>query len=430
MQAEESIIAAAILDPTGEAIDIFREIISPEDFYANANQLMMRAILAIRDRGEGVDIVTVKAELASKGQLDDAGGPDKIDWIANFSLRANAQFADNAEVIFQLAQKRRCQEAGRLLSERGYDPTESAEGMFEAFSKSLNSIAERMGRRKDKPKTIADHVRNVARLRGQGVELSSYIGIPNLDAATRGVARGENVVIGGMTGHGKTLVAAQNLHQASERGVPGLFITREMTGDDLGSRILGGMTTVPEDLWQQESATVLRHVDEFYANRAPIFVAESPTSISDVEKVIQWSVKEHKIGIVALDYVQLVKGDGQNREQQVGDVSRRFKQCLLKHRIVGLLLSQLNREPARLGRMPILSDLRDSGSVEQDADIVVFAYWEAKCNPKADANLYRLIIAKNRKRGIQSPIVEMRIDPYRQWLFPIEPEDQWEAARR
>lgn len=425
--AEQSVLCLEMLDPTGYWIPIVDEIAPVEDFYHDVHQHVQRAILSVHSRDGVASLLTVTEELKRMDLFNYCGGDEALDDIYR-KVYFGPQAAAHADIIARCAAKRRMVNAAEELLRRGYDPTETVEEAYDVFSKSLNDLGEMIAKRGNTPLTMREHMLSIVDDIQQGRKPTKFIMIPEVDRMTGGAGVGEMWVLGALTSMGKTLCMMQMTHTAADNDEPVLIISNEMPGKSLASRLMRKASLMPEDHYESNTAQLRIDIEKFYGTKAPIIVAEFCSTIAEVERAIERAVREHKISVVALDYCQLVSGTGQTREQQVGDVSRRFKRCLTRHKLIGLLLSQLNRSSAKEARMPVLSDLRDSGSIEQDADIVLFPWWEAKQNPQASPFDYKIIQAKNRPRGVRMQMVDLVVDPYEQWLRPKEFEsaaDDW-----
>lgn len=425
LDAERSVLCLEIIDASGYAIAAARAEVEPDEFYSDVHGSIQRSILAIADRDEPVTILTLENQLSIEGKLLDIGGREYLVELTH-AIYLGPHAAYHARMISRAAKKRRMIAFAKELLAESRDETKEPSEVFESASNRLATIGKKINRTRIVPTSLREHQILVAEKYGRGEKPTRFIGIEPLDIALSGIARGENVVIAGATSHGKTLTALQWLQSAAARGVPSMIISKEMRGAELADRTLSIVTALHRDEYHQHNELLSADINRFYEHRAPITVFEECDTIDDVERAIEAGVRDYGIEVVALDYLQLIKGEGQNREQQVASVSRRWKQCLLKHNVIGLCLAQINRESSKLSRKPTLSDLRESGAIEQDADVVVFVYWEAKNNAAASPFLYRLLIAKTRQRGTRVPEIEMRIDPERQWLFPCEqrqPED-------
>lgn len=273
---------------------------------------------------------------------------------------------------------------------------------------------------KKRPRLVSllSTVRRVAEEAITGGQRTLSVGIPALDRAIGGVALGELVVIGARPSHGKSLVAMQWLDAAAAKQHSGLIVSEEMSAMALARRSLLFLSDVSESEWQSNNRRLVFDINEHFAERAEVMIAESCGTAAMAEKMIDEAVSKHGVSIVAVDYAQLLRGDGANRYEQVTNTSVRLKQCAVRNNIVLLLLCQLSRDiDKRPDRVPKMSDLRDSGQIEQDADVILFLQWPWKDVPTYEhPNEYRVYVAKNRNRGISESVIQMQIRASRQRL--------------
>lgn len=248
-------------------------------------------------------------------------------------------------------------------------------------------------------------------------------GISELDASIDGVNPGEVAVIAARPGHGKSALAFQWIDSAAEAGIAGLVISEEMSATEIGKRRLLTISNVNQKQWVPASVAHLREeVDEFYSLRAPVYVVENCTTIDRAEEVIDQFCSLHGVGIVAVDYLQLLGGRAGERYEIVTEISRRIKQCTRRNNVRTLLLSQLNREvEKRPDNEPKMSDLRESGGIEQDADLILFAQWPHKFSSDIPENEYRIFAAKRRNGPIREGKIVTQFDPERQRFGTIDP---------
>jgi replicative DNA helicase len=171
----------------------------------------------------------------------------------------------------------------------------------------------------------------------------------------------------------------------------------------------------------RETSRLRFDANEHFKQRAPIIIAEKCSTAAGAERAIETAVRKHGVKIVAVDYAQLLKGTGDNEQERIGDVSQRMKDMAMKHDLIVLLLAQLNRGiESRDDRTPTLGDLRGSGSLEQDADVVLFPVWPWKFDAGyPQVREYRIYQEKNRSRGRKELLTIMRINPERQRLEEI-----------
>ncbi len=241
-------------------------------------------------------------------------------------------------------------------------------------------------------------------------------GITELDDSIDGIAPGEVCVLAGRPGHGKSAVGFQWLASAAELGVSSLIISEEMGHLEIGKRRLLSIASLPQEMWVAASAASLRKdIDQYHKNRADVYVVESSNTIDRAEEVIDQFAQLYNVGLVMVDYLQLLGARTKDRYEVVTEVSRRIKQAARRNNIAILLLSQLNREvEKRDDNDPKMSDLRESGQIEQDADLILFTQYPCKFDHNAPKDQYRIVCAKRRNGPIRQARVETRFDPGRQ----------------
>lgn len=248
------------------------------------------------------------------------------------------------------------------------------------------------------------------------------LGLPDLDnALSGGVARGEMVIIAGRPSHGKTTIGLQCLDHLT-REVPVLILSEEMSVRALAERSFLGMSDVQLKSLNYFREQAHKDVTNHFNERMSFYVVESCSTVERACAAIDMAVEEKHVEAVAVDYVQLLRGNGNSRYEQVSDVSTKLKQSAVKNNVLLLALCQLNRAPdSRPTTCPRMSDLRDSGQLEQDADVIVFVEWLYRTSPEAhDKSEYRMYVAKNRNRGIQTSIIDCVFMPERQRIFVKE----------
>jgi replicative DNA helicase len=213
-------------------------------------------------------------------------------------------------------------------------------------------------------------------------------------------------------------------------GHPGLIVSEEMSAIALGKRTLNYVSDLSEDCWHGATCDLRVSVNDHFEHSASIYIAESCGTAEAACKVIDSVCEQHGCKIVVVDYAQLLRGVGNSRYEQVTSVSVAMKQAAVRNNVVLLLLCQLSRDiEKRPERQPKLSDLRDSGQIEQDADVVLFLQWPVRDDPGyRPVDEYRIYVAKNRNRATRRSPVVMKFSPTRQRLRPggvqeFTPED-------
>lgn len=429
LNAERSVLGCQMLDP--RTVDPVAAIIGVKDFYADSHQSMQKAILALHGDGIPSDVMTVVDRLDQMQKLDDVGGLAYVTEILE-SVPHAGNAIHYAELVAETSRRRQAIAISRNLNDSAFNPSCSSAELLEAGLKSMMELTDLLGTvKKVCTTTLKEHVEAALESALAGVEPTLKCGIEAVDSATGGIAPGELVVIGGRPSHGKTLIGLQWIDSAAQQGIPGLIVSEEMPAELLAMRQLSAIVSIPRSDWVTSEGQARFEVRQHFGERAPVFVAEKCHTIAAIEREVARCVHQYGVRIVAVDYAQLIKGDGASRFDQVTDVSLRMKRMAVKHKIMLLLLAQLSRElEKRPDPTPRLSDLRESGQLEQDADVCLFCFWPIKLDPKYDdPTEYRIYQAKNRSRGVGTAVVQLTIQPTRQRLIsryvPDAAED-WE----
>lgn len=245
-------------------------------------------------------------------------------------------------------------------------------------------------------------------------------GLPSVDRVLGGgIAPGEVAIIGASTSHGKTLVGMQLAYSISLAGHPVAIISEEMTVKTLAERAILAATEIEQSNWRSQWDAVFDDVCDWEdRHRGNVVIPEVPChNVDRAGFTIAEAVEHYHVRAAIVDYLQLLSGPGQTRYEQVSNVSRALKQAAVEHGIAIIALAQLNRTVDRDGKgIPKIHHLSESGQIERDADIVILLQWP-HCTDRnyQPANEYRVVVAKNRNRGIQGhPAIELRIEPMRQ----------------
>lgn len=253
-------------------------------------------------------------------------------------------------------------------------------------------------------------------------------GVEELDRSIDGIAPGEICVIAARPSHGKTAFAMQWIDHASECGMPCLLISEEMSASELGKRALLSITHLSEEVWTENRKDIDAVVDDHHRRRT-ILVAESCQTIDEVERQIDEQCSLNDVQLVAVDYLQLLGSNHNSRYDSVTEISRRLKQSATRNDVAMIVLCQLNREvEKRDGFEPRLSDLRESGQIEQDADLVLMLQWPTRHDKSANENAYRIFCAKRRNGPIRTPVVLTEFDASRQRFGLPELPEEWNPA--
>lgn len=251
--------------------------------------------------------------------------------------------------------------------------------------------------------------------------------IDELDSALGGgIAPQEMCVIAGRPSHGKSAVAMQMIHNLTQQGRNGLLISEEMGELTLGKRTIQFASATAEEHWMHDADKVREDLKWYADARAKCYVAESVRTADRCYEAIEKAVNEHKIEFVVVDYAGMIKGEGRTRYDQISDTSTVLKSAAKMFNIVMIVQAQLNREiEKRTVWKPQMSDLRDTGQIEQDSDIIVCVCWPHKLDPKTHPpHEYDFAILKNRNRPINTGMVRVNFNPSRQMFTPERIEDK------
>lgn len=249
------------------------------------------------------------------------------------------------------------------------------------------------------------------------------LSLPDLDYALGGgVEPGEMVIIAARPSHGKSAVALQVVHHFTGHGYPALIVSEEMSALALGKRTIQFASDVPKEHWQHSTQQLRRDLTDHFSSRAPCHIVESCKSVYRAAEEIRHAVKEDGIKLAVVDYAQLLVGKGKGRYEQISETSTVLRQIATETQVVLLALCQLSRViESRKPFIPQPSDLRDSGQLEQDADVIVFVVWPHKLDSRNNPAEYQFFVAKNRNREINCHAFKCIFKPSRQMLVPEKP---------
>lgn len=244
------------------------------------------------------------------------------------------------------------------------------------------------------------------------------LGIGDLDYAIGGgVAESEMVIMAARPGHGKTCVGLQSAYGAASQGNPVLVISEEMSRIALGKRVLQYATGSSEEDWKSQPGMIAEDIEKHFFDMAPIYVVESCGTMERAAAAIRQHVEEHGVKLVLVDYGQLLQSRGANKYEQTSATSVALRQITNELKITSIVLAQLNRAvDGRDKAIPRMGDLRDSGQLEQDADVIIFLSWPHRIDSTRPEHEYQMFIAKNRSRAILAPAIQCRFYPNRQML--------------
>jgi replicative DNA helicase len=408
IDAEESIISAILLD-NHTLLDIL-DILIPEDFYKNAHQKIFTGMTELFQKSEPVDLVTLAEHLRNKNQLDEIGGAVYLARLVDTApVPANAKHY--AKIIKEKASLRKMITAAADITNRCFDYSADVEEVIDYAESVVFEIAESKTKPSYYPisKIIETNIDALVERRGNKTLISGVpTGFKKLDTLTSGFQKSDLIIIAARPGMGKTALALNFARNAAvDSETPVAFFSLEMSKEQLSMRILCAEARIDsarlrdgfftDDDWQKltEAADILTN--------APIYIDDSPDLSSLEIKTKARRLKiEKNIGLVVIDYLQLMKTRNrmERRDLEISEMSRSLKGLAKELNIPIIALSQLNRKVEERGdKRPQLSDLRESGALEQDADIVMFIYRDEIYNKEENnpnKGLAEVIVAKQR----------------------------------
>ncbi len=420
-EVEEAVLAAAMLDQ--ELATRAATELSPEDFGHPPARLLFGALGRLHRAGKPFDVRTAQAALEEAGELERAGGVGYIATI-DLSLPDLSRFQHYAGILRASSLRRRlietCGEAATAA--RSGQPTPE---LIAELADNLRSLQERGASGRAAPITTAlTAVRHrLAHPAPRGM-IGVPSGMPGLDQITQGWQPGQLIVLAGRPGAGKTVAATGWAMHSAKSGGPVLFMSLEMGADELAARVASASSSVP--LWQIRSGyladaqkkAVERSIAEL--EKVPLYIDDSPIlTPARLSTTIRRAQREHDVQMVVVDYLGLMQPDAEaeNQNLRLAAMTRSLKLLAKELELPIVTVHQLNRAPEkRPDQRPILSDLRDSGAIEQDADIVVFVYRDMKPNAApspGEALEAELIVAKHRNGPTGTVHVKQRLDVVR-----------------
>lgn len=296
-----------------------------------------------------------------------------------------------------------------------YDKGERDDWVEATVTKAYDFITSRQSERLSTSTTLQDAAMAYIERLKAGIPKCFGSGVYELDKSIDGVAPGEVCVIAARPSHGKTAFGLQWVDSVASKGYPCLIISEEMSRIELGKRALLSISELCEEVWQDKAEQLSQEVIDHYESRAEIHLVESCQTIEEVERQVDEHCQLYDIKVVAVDYLQLLGSSHSTRYESVTEISRRLKQTATRNQVAMLVLCQLNREvEKRDGNDPKLSDLRESGQIEQDADLVLMLQWPVRHDISIDAEIYKVYCAKRRNGPIRDAVVFTKFDPSHQ----------------
>jgi len=406
IEAERSTLGSMLLEK--EAIYKGAEVLKPEDFYREAHRVIFEVVTHLANKGEPVDIITVSEELKQRSMLDKIGGVAYLTTLAN-SVPTAANIEHYAKIVEEKSILRALITSASNILSMGYAGAEDITVLLDDAEKQIFQISQKRNVKgfvslKNILIETFERIEKIYESKGGVTGLST--GFTDLDRMTAGLQSSDLIILAARPSMGKTTFALNIARNAAvDLKVPVVVFSLEMSKEQLALKLLcseAGVDnqrirtgTLMDNDWPRLSYALGR------LSESNIFIDDTPGMTAlEIRSRARRIKAEHGLGLIVIDYLQLMqsRGKSENRQQEVSDISRSLKSLARELGVPVVSLSQLSRAvEQRTDKRPYLADLRESGSLEQDADIVAFLYRDDYYNPESDKkNITELIIAKQR----------------------------------
>ncbi|MCB0155242.1 MAG: replicative DNA helicase [Anaerolineae bacterium] len=406
LEAEEAVLGSLLIDP--DAILQVATFLEPTDFFVERHGWIYEAVRDLHERREPADLVTLSDELERRGQLSEIGGPAYLSSLIN-ATPTSIHVEFYARIVGRTGLLRRLIDAAGQIARLAYDESQDANEVVDRAEEIIFTVSSRKSDRDLRPirqvmDKFYDRIEYLHQHRGEIVGIPT--GLADLDKLLGGLQRSDMLVMAGRPGMGKTSLALSVALQSARRWQKRVAIfSLEMSDEQLVQRLVSAETGIDSqrlrlgDIKEDEWPTFIQATN-LLAN-APIFIDDTPAiSALDLRSKARRLHAEHGLDLLIVDYLQLMRGDfrSENRQQEISFISRSIKGLARELNIPILALSQLSRQvESRHDKRPMLSDLRESGSIEQDADVVLFIYRDDVYNPDTEfPNIAEIIVSKHR----------------------------------
>ena len=412
LEAEQSVLGSMLIDR--EAIIIASEIIRPTDFYRESHQKIFEAMLALSERGEPVDLITLSAELEQQNLLESVGGIGYLTTLANIVPTA-ANVSYYARIVQEKAILRTMINTATQIVSRCFEAKDDVEEILDDAEKAILEISQRstsnsFSSMREILKNTFERIDQLWENKGGVTGVPT--GFPDLDNLTCGLQNSDLIIIAARPSMGKTTLALNIAqHIAVNEGLPVAIFSLEMSKEQLVQRMLCAQANIDAQrlrrgfLTEEDYPKLTKAAGPL--SEAPIYIDDTAAiSVREMRAKARRLKAEHGLAAIFIDYLQLMRGDGraENRQQEISAISRSLKALAKELNVPVVALSQLSRAvEQREKKRPVLSDLLESGGIEANADLVAFIYREAYYNPNAEnKHDTEIIIAKQRNGPVGS----------------------------
>ena len=414
VEAEQAVLGAMLLKP--EAVTTAAEELSSDDFYRETHRLIYEAMMELKDRTEPVDLVTLTEQLKKADKLAKIGGIPALSLIAN-SVPTAANVHYHARIVHEKAQLRSLISAATEIAGAAYESADEVEDIMDNAEKRILAVSSGKRSKDFVPlqEILLDTLEQIdARYNNKGSITGLPTGFTELDHLTAGLQKSDLILVAARPSMGKTAftlnIAAHVVLRARE---PVAFFSLEMSKEQLVQRLLCSEGRIDSqrlrvgELEEKEWGDLIDTANRLSA--APLYIDDTPSiTVMELRSKARRLKAEHGLSLIVIDYLQLMQGraskNGDNRQQEISEISRSLKALARELNVPVIALSQLSRSvESRQVKRPMLSDLRESGSLEQDADIVMFLYREDYYDPETEnKNITEVIIAKHRNGPVDT----------------------------
>jgi replicative DNA helicase len=435
IEAEASLLGALLID--SDAIVKIADTIDPSDFYDKRHDRIYEAMVKIYEHHKALDVLTLADQLKNNGYLDSVGGPAYLTELTNFVPTAShvEQYAD---IVSQKAMRRKLIKASKEISGLGYDESLQLKELVEEAETRLFNVSQQHVKQDviSLENILAESFDRLDELHKDKQKIRGIpTGFKDLDNTLAGFQRSDLIILAARPSMGKTALSLNFAHNVAVlANEPVLIFSLEMSKEQLVDRLLSMDSGV--DAWALRTGNLTDSDFEKIAasmgrlSEAPIYIDDTPgITVSDLRTKARREAHQRKLGLVIVDYLQLMssgaKYGGQiNMVQEISQISKGLKGIARELNVPVLALSQLSRSVEnRSPQIPQLADLRDSGSIEQDSDVVMFIYREEYYNPETDRKKITDILIKKHRNGPTGG-VELRFENEKQRFTSIDSRHQ------
>jgi replicative DNA helicase len=431
LEAEASLLGAILIDP--DALVKVADTIATEDFFDARHQRIYEAITTLYEKRSPIDVLTLADQLKTNGFLDSIGGPSYLTELTNFVPTA-AHAEQYADIVAQKAVRRRMIKASQEIVSLGFDESKPMRELIEEAETSLFQVSQQHVKQSivSLESILAESFERLDDLHKDKKKIRGVpTGFRDLDNMLAGLQRSDLFILAARPSMGKTAFVMNLAHQIAVQAKESVLIfSLEMSKEQLVDRLLSMESGV--DAWALRTGNLTDNDFEKLSlamgtlSEAPIYIDDTPgITVGDLRTKARREAHKHPLGLIVVDYLQLMSGGSRfsssdNRVQEVSEISRGLKGVARELNVPLISLSQLSRSvDSRSPAIPVLSDLRESGSIEQDADIVAFLYREDYYNPDTDRqNIMEVHIRKHRNGPTGT--VELYFDRERQRIRSLD----------